>query len=73
MENWDSMRETVLAQRRGLLLSVPAQRFFLVRFSFRIFFPFCFTSDKPNAKVLIRLDAHAEITETNHKLLLAHA
>ena len=67
------MRETAHARWRGPLRPVPAQRFFLVQFSFHIFFPFCFTSDKPNAKVLIRLDAHAEITETNHKMLLTHA
>jgi hypothetical protein len=67
---WDFMRGTVRVRRRGLLRPVPAQRFFLVRFSFHIFFPFCFTSNKPNVKVLIRLDAHAEITVTNHKMLL---
>jgi len=67
---WDLMREKVRERRRGLLRPVPAQRFFLVRFSFHIFFPFCFTSNKPDAKVLIGLDAHAEIIETNHKMLL---
>ena len=64
------MRGTARELRRGLPQTAPAQLVFLARFSFRIFFPSCFTSNKPNVKVLIRLDAHAEITETNHKMLL---
>ena len=67
------MRGTARERRHGLLQTAPTQQLFLVRFSFHIFFPFCFTSNKPNVKVPIRLDAHTEITETNHKLLLAHA
>ena len=67
---WDFMRGTAREPLHGLLQFDPVQRLFLARFSFHIFFPFCFTSNKPDAKVLIGLDAHAEIIETNHKMLL---
>jgi hypothetical protein len=66
------MRGTVRELRHGLPQTAPTPQLFLVGISFHTFFPSCFTSTKPNSKVPIRLDAHAEITKPNHKTLLPH-